>query len=167
MPVTFVAASSLTARRQVARRALRQSPRLARLQRRRAVRSMRPVFSRGRARVLMVVSSSQIDASWTASADPDVARYRIYCGTTAARALLTTVGASPDHDTGLRPRFSVGSVRPGQAFAAGAALLATKPAKPCTRPQADHRQRAGARQQRAPDRSGRGPFVRSGVASGD
>jgi cellulose/xylan binding protein with CBM9 domain/fibronectin type III domain protein len=50
---------------------------------------------------LTVVSSSQIDVSWTASTSSDVAKYNIYRATTGTPTLFKTVTASPYHDTGL------------------------------------------------------------------
>jgi hypothetical protein len=55
---------------------------------------------------LTVVSSTQIDVSWTASTSTDVAKYNIYRATTGTPALLTTVTASPYHNTGLSPGTS-------------------------------------------------------------
>lgn len=51
--------------------------------------------------VLAVVSSSQIDVSWTASTSTDVAKYNIYRSTTGTPTLYKTVTGSPYHDTGL------------------------------------------------------------------
>jgi hypothetical protein len=51
--------------------------------------------------VLAVVSSSQIDVSWTASSGTDVAKYNIYRSTTGTPSLYKTVSAGPYHDTGL------------------------------------------------------------------
>jgi hypothetical protein len=50
---------------------------------------------------LSVISSSQIDVSWTASTSSDVAKYRIYRATSGTPTLLTTVNGSPYHDMGL------------------------------------------------------------------
>jgi hypothetical protein len=50
---------------------------------------------------LAVVSSSQIDVSWSPSGAADVARYRIYRGTTGTPSLVDSVPASPYHDTEL------------------------------------------------------------------
>jgi hypothetical protein len=50
---------------------------------------------------LTVVSSSQIDVSWTASTSTDVAKYNIYRATTGTPTLYKTVTVSPYHDTGL------------------------------------------------------------------
>jgi hypothetical protein len=50
---------------------------------------------------LTVVSSSQVDVSWTASTSADVAKYNIYRNGAATPA--ATVAASPYHDTGLTP----------------------------------------------------------------
>jgi hypothetical protein len=50
---------------------------------------------------LTVVSSSQIDVSWTASTSSDVAKYNIYRSTSGTPTLYKTVSASPYHDTGL------------------------------------------------------------------
>jgi cellulose/xylan binding protein with CBM9 domain/fibronectin type III domain protein len=52
---------------------------------------------------LAVVSSSQIDVSWTASTSSDVAKYNIYRSTSGTPTLNKTVTASPYHDTGLTP----------------------------------------------------------------
>jgi hypothetical protein len=52
---------------------------------------------------LTVVSSSAITLSWTPSSSPDVARYRVYRGTTSSPTLLTTVAGSPFSNTGLQP----------------------------------------------------------------
>jgi hypothetical protein len=51
--------------------------------------------------VLTVVSSSQIDVSWTGSTSSDVSKYRIYRGTTGTPTLLTTLSGSPYQDTAL------------------------------------------------------------------
>ncbi len=50
---------------------------------------------------LTVISSSQIDVSWTGSTSSDVSKYRIYRGTTGTPALLTSVMGSPYQDTAL------------------------------------------------------------------
>jgi hypothetical protein len=50
---------------------------------------------------LSVVSSSQIDVSWTASTSSDVSRYRIFRGTTGTPALVAQVYDWPYQDTGL------------------------------------------------------------------
>ena len=50
---------------------------------------------------LTVVSSSQINVSWTASSSTDAAKYKIYRGTTGTPTLLTTVAGSPYQNTGL------------------------------------------------------------------
>jgi hypothetical protein len=50
---------------------------------------------------LSVVSSSQINVSWTASSSSDVSRYRIFRGTTGTPALVATVYDWPYQDTGL------------------------------------------------------------------
>jgi hypothetical protein len=50
---------------------------------------------------LSVISSSQIDVSWTASTSSDVAKYKIYRATSGTPTLLTSVNGSPYHDTGL------------------------------------------------------------------
>jgi hypothetical protein len=51
--------------------------------------------------ILTVVSSSEIDVSWTASTSSDVAKYNIYRATTGTPTLLTSTSATPYHDTGL------------------------------------------------------------------
>jgi hypothetical protein len=48
---------------------------------------------------LTVVSSSEVKVSWTLSGSADVARYRVYRGST----LVATVAGSPYNDTGLSP----------------------------------------------------------------
>jgi hypothetical protein len=55
---------------------------------------------------LTVVSSSQIDVSWTGSSSTDVSKYNIYRGTTGTPTLYQTVTAGPYHDTGLTPGTS-------------------------------------------------------------
>jgi hypothetical protein len=50
---------------------------------------------------LSVVSSSQINVSWTASSSSDVSRYRIFRGTTGTPTLVATVYDWPYQDTGL------------------------------------------------------------------
>jgi hypothetical protein len=50
---------------------------------------------------LAVVSSSQIDVSWTASTSTDVAKYNIYRATSGTPTLYKTVTGSPYQDTGL------------------------------------------------------------------
>jgi hypothetical protein len=50
---------------------------------------------------LTVVSSSQIDVSWTASTSTDVAKYNLYRATSGTPTLYQTVSGSPYHDTGL------------------------------------------------------------------
>ena len=50
---------------------------------------------------LSVVSTSQINVSWTASSSSDVSRYRIFRGTTGTPALVATVYDWPYQDTGL------------------------------------------------------------------
>jgi cellulose/xylan binding protein with CBM9 domain/fibronectin type III domain protein len=50
---------------------------------------------------LTVVSSSQITVSWTGSTSADVAKYKIYRGTTGTPSWLTTVSATPYQDTSL------------------------------------------------------------------
>jgi hypothetical protein len=51
--------------------------------------------------VLAVVSSSQIDVSWTASTSSDVAKYNIYRATTGTPTLYKSVTGSPYQDTAL------------------------------------------------------------------
>jgi hypothetical protein len=66
---------------------------------------------------LSVVSSSQIDVSWTASSSSDVSRYRIFRGTTGTPALVAQVYDWPYQDTGLAAgttyTYQIAAVDPG------------------------------------------------------